>query len=149
MDISKILFSFDGRINRKTYWAFYVPTLILFALTGVGYKEWTAWRLLIVLILFWPGLAIQIKRWHDRNKSGLWILINFVPILGAIWVIIELGFLPGTKGPNRFDMYSGDPSQSILSCSDCDFSINDDDYKKSELFCPECGSRLEIVYQTS
>ena len=146
MSLPKILFSFDGRINRKIYWAFYIPVLILCALSGVGYKDWNVWRLLVALILLWPGIAIQIKRWHDRNKSGYWIFINFIPVIGAIWVIIELGFLPGTKGKNRFDEGSVIIEESILSCSECNFSINSDAFKKNELFCPDCGSRLEVKY---
>ncbi len=146
MSLPKILFSFDGRINRKTYWAFYIPVFILCTLTGIGYKDWNALRFLVVLILLWPGIAIQIKRWHDRNKSGYWVFINFIPVIGAIWVTIELGFLPGTKGKNRFDERSVTADKSILSCSECNFSVNSDDFEKNELFCPECGSRLEEIY---
>jgi uncharacterized membrane protein YhaH (DUF805 family) len=58
--------------------------------------------LILVLILLWPSLAIQIKRFHDRDKSGWWVLLNLIPIIGPIWLFIELGFLPGTPGPNRF-----------------------------------------------
>ena len=143
MSLQNFLFSFDGRINRKTYWAFYLPFLILCAVTGIGYKEWNAFRLLVVLILFWPGLAFQVKRWHDRNKSGYWVFINFVPVIGAIWVTIELGFLPGTKGKNRFDDKSLTSEKSQLFCSNCNFIINSADFENDELFCPECGSRLE------
>jgi uncharacterized membrane protein YhaH (DUF805 family) len=46
---------------------------------------------------------IGIKRFHDRDKSGWWVLIAFVPIIGWIWYLIECGFLPGTDGPNRYD----------------------------------------------
>ena len=53
------------------------------------------------LIIAWPGIAISIKRWHDRNKAGWWLLILLVPVLG-IWNLIECGFLPGTPGTNRF-----------------------------------------------
>lgn len=146
MSLSKILFSFDGRINRKTYWAIFTPILIICALSGVGYTDGNVWQLLVVLILLWPGIAIQIKRWHDRNKSGYWILINLIPVVGPIWATIELGFLPGTKGKNRFDEGSVTVEKSILSCSHCDFSINGDAFKSNKLFCPDCGSRLEEEY---
>jgi uncharacterized membrane protein YhaH (DUF805 family) len=53
-------------------------------------------------VLIWPALALQVKRWHDRDKSGWWVLIAFIPIIGAFWVLIECGFLDGTPGPNRF-----------------------------------------------
>ena len=65
------------------------------AIVGLGY--------IIMLVLLWPSLAVQIKRWHDRDKSGWWQLISLVPIAGPIWAFIELGFLPGTSGANRYD----------------------------------------------
>lgn len=45
---------------------------------------------------------MQIKRWHDLDKSGWWVLINFIPIVGGLWCLVECGFLKGTVGPNRF-----------------------------------------------
>ena len=57
----------------------------------------------IVIVLFWwPQYAIAAKRWHDRGKSGWWSLIAFVPIIGAFWIFIELGFLPGQEGTNEY-----------------------------------------------
>lgn len=50
----------------------------------------------------WIGLAVSIKRFHDRDKSGFWILIIFVPLIGPLWQFIECGFLAGTDGGNRF-----------------------------------------------
>jgi uncharacterized membrane protein YhaH (DUF805 family) len=60
------------------------------------------WVLYIIAVAFLvvAGLAVQIKRWHDRNKSGWWVLISLIPLIGPIWAIIETGFLPGTPGPN-------------------------------------------------
>ena len=57
---------------------------------------------ILTLIFLWPSLAIYTKRWHDRDKSGWWSLIMFVPVVGALWFLIECGFLRGTDGPNRF-----------------------------------------------
>ena len=45
---------------------------------------------------------MQVKRWHDRGKSGWWVLIALIPLVGPIWAIIETGFLPGTSGPNEY-----------------------------------------------
>ena len=66
------------------------------AIAGVGF--------LIMLILTWPSLAVQTKRWHDRSKSGWWNLICFVPIAGSIWAITELGFLKGKPGANNYGL---------------------------------------------
>ena len=57
---------------------------------------------LAALALIYPAIALYAKRWHDRDKSGWWTLIMLVPIVGAIWLLVECGILPGTKGPNRF-----------------------------------------------
>ena len=50
----------------------------------------------------WISLAVQVKRWHDRDKSAWWLLMNFVPFIGAIWVLVECGFLRGTEGQNNY-----------------------------------------------
>ena len=55
-----------------------------------------------VVLWFWILLAACAKRWHDRDKSGWWALMNLIPIVGTIWVLIECGFLSGTPGRNRF-----------------------------------------------
>ncbi len=56
---------------------------------------------LYVLAIIIPGLAIEVRRLHDIDKSGWWWLIAFVPFIGSIWLIV-LFVLPGTPGPNRF-----------------------------------------------
>jgi uncharacterized membrane protein YhaH (DUF805 family) len=112
---TKILFSFEGRISRKTYWKLFlvlnvgiiITTIIDFATTG---QQIGITQLLFILMILWPSLAIHVKRWHDRDKSGLWVLINIIPFLGPIWALVENGFLPGTEGGNR---YGENPMQKI------------------------------------
>jgi uncharacterized membrane protein YhaH (DUF805 family) len=48
-----------------------------------------------------PQLAIGIKRCHDRNRSGWFVLIAFIPLV-QLWYFVEMGFLSGTRGDNRF-----------------------------------------------
>jgi uncharacterized membrane protein YhaH (DUF805 family) len=64
---------------------------------------------IVALIFLWPSLALYTKRWHDRGKSGWWTLILLIPLIGAVWALVELGFLRGTEGPNE---YGGDPLTS-------------------------------------
>ena len=52
-------------------------------------------------VTFIPNLAVAVRRLHDQDKSGWWILIGFVPLIGGIWLLI-LYFIDGTPGPNRF-----------------------------------------------
>lgn len=88
----------------------------------------------IYLLLLWPTLAIGVKRLHDRNKSAWWLVVFYVVptllnVLGeggdgegvgamifglaslaiSIWALVELGFLRGTVGANR---YGPDPLAS-------------------------------------
>jgi formylglycine-generating enzyme required for sulfatase activity len=48
------------------------------------------------------SLAVQVKRWHDLDKSGWMVLILFIPIVGAVCSLVVLGFRRGTVGANRF-----------------------------------------------
>ena len=57
---------------------------------------------LLFLLAYYVGFPIIVKRWHDRDKSGWWVLIGLIPVIGACWTIIECGFLKGTEGSNRF-----------------------------------------------
>ncbi len=59
------------------------------------------------------------RRYHDRNKSGWWFFLCFVPIVGPIWQFIELGFLSGTPSGNSYGVLG----QSAGSWSE------DDDYE--------------------
>ena len=51
---------------------------------------------------FWTTLATQVKRWHDRGKSGVWMLVGFIPLIGPLWTLVELMFLGSGPGPNQF-----------------------------------------------
>ena len=59
-----------------------------------------------LLFYLWVNLAVNIKRCHDRNHSGWFLLIALIPIIGTIWVVIELWFLKGIDGDNH---YGSDP----------------------------------------
>ena len=54
-----------------------------------------------IIIYFIAGLVINAKRWHDRDRSAWWLLIEFIPVLN-IWAFVECGCLRGTYGRNRF-----------------------------------------------
>ncbi len=109
-------FSFRGRIGRGAFWGISLTGLLIEFGVGAGLgsvpatvnEEGTTYTLLMLLVsvLFLAGLVIQLatsaKRWHDRGKSGWWGLINVIPIIGALWALIEQGFLAGTDGYNKY-----------------------------------------------
>ena len=104
MTLLQILFSFKGRINRAKYWIIHlliaavsVIFLVLFHNNPVVSNDTGVFALLTFYIIFavWIGLAVNVKRWHDLDKSG-WS--ELTRLMG----IFELGFRRGTHGPNRF-----------------------------------------------
>ena len=118
------LFSFEGRQRRLHFWLVAIAITIVNGivssftygpaytamLTGAGSAAAVFSGLglvgcIVSLILFWPALANSVKRCHDRNKSGWWVVLMWLAsltIVGALWPLIELGFLDGTQGPNKF-----------------------------------------------
>jgi uncharacterized membrane protein YhaH (DUF805 family) len=102
------LFSLKGRITRKPFWIFnlivFTGWILLSVFTGTGndMNEITKPQIMFLIWIFWPSIAVQAKRWHDRNKSAWWVAIGLIPVVGPIWAFIENGFLPGDSGENRF-----------------------------------------------
>jgi len=114
MSLKDMLFSLQGRISRRQFWMIYLYILggcvvlgiviaLLTAILGeAGAIIASILTFLMYIPLIWISLAMQAKRWHDRDKSAWWILIGFIPFIGGIWALVECGFLPGTAGPNSF-----------------------------------------------
>ncbi len=120
--MKSLLFSFQGRLNRAPYWWVHLALAgIQFPIMGalfalLVYPAMEAQDMeaiqdasrtmnlfgLLFLPLYWISLAVTVKRCHDRDRSGWFIFIALIPFIGAIWLLIELGFLRGTVGPNRF-----------------------------------------------
>lgn len=102
-----IVVGLRGRVPRKIFWLYgvilplalgaYVHALLGIAgVTGVWIDG------IVSGALWWSALAVSAKRWHDRDKSGWWALVQFIPIIGWLWILVENGLLRGTVGPNRF-----------------------------------------------
>ena len=94
---------FSGRARRKEYWMFtlinfivIVVLAVLEALLGIFGPN-----LIYGLAVFVPSLAVAIRRLHDTDRSGWWMLIGLVPVIGAI-VLVVFMVLDGTPGDNRF-----------------------------------------------
>ncbi len=110
---------FSGRARRKEYWCFALFYLVLYLISGVidlvlgsiwrpGEAEIGVLALLLGIALFLPSLAVAVRRLHDTDRSGWWVLIAFIPIVGVIVLLVFL-ILDGTRGENR---YGPDPKAS-------------------------------------
>lgn len=102
--------NFNGRARRSEYWYFTLFSTLLYMVAvglsmALGGEENPFISFAIVgvvaVALFLPSLAVMIRRLHDTNRSGWWILINFIPYLGGI-VLLVFMCLDGTAGPNKY-----------------------------------------------
>ena len=113
-------FSTDGRIGRQKFWLTgMVISLAAVALTvfarlvssagvflsgdpqsAIAVGAWLFW--IGAIAALWMCLIACAKRWHDRGKSGWRTLLLLIPIIGPVWVLVELGFLQGDYGDNKY-----------------------------------------------
>lgn len=105
--LRRLLFGFDGRIGRRTWWLWGVAAMIGLAiyatvLLRVAGVSAATTDTVVNLLLLWPGLALSVKRWHDRDKRGWWVLVALIPVVGWLWILVENGLLRGSAGTNRF-----------------------------------------------
>ncbi len=110
--MKKLLFSFEGRVGRQTWWmtmlgiiALSVVAQILIVVLGTMSETAALIGAVIVLPVMLAalvaGFAVQAKRWHDVDKSGWWLLIGLVPVIG-LYALVMNGFVKGTEGGNQF-----------------------------------------------
>lgn len=103
---------FKGRARRKEYWMFGLFNFIIsIGLTIIGYtlgltigsgdNKVEILSTIYTLFVLIPSLAVSIRRLHDTNRSGWWLLIALIPIVGAI-VLIVFALLDSTPGHNKY-----------------------------------------------
>ncbi|AXI29799.1 MULTISPECIES: DUF805 domain-containing protein [Priestia] len=88
--------TFRGRATRTEYWMFtlfsyifaLVPFIFIFIDSLTVFAPILIWLYAAAMIL--PSLAVTVRRLHDTGRSGWWYLINFVPVIGGIWLLILL-----------------------------------------------------------
>lgn len=107
--LTHALFSFKGRINRGSFVLWHVLNLAiqLFLLVFNFGATWCLW----VVFTIYPGIAMKIKRFHDRNKRGWWVLLYLIPTIGPIWCFIALYCRKGTNGANRYGLPMGETNE--------------------------------------
>ncbi|WP_083370144.1 DUF805 domain-containing protein [Chromobacterium sphagni] len=106
---TRFWFSFGGRISR---WPFLLGLLGLFVafstftavLIPLLYSISPVLMLLVypfIGIFMWSFFTLKIKRWHDMDRSGFYVLLNLIPAFGVFFFLAIL-VIPGTLGKNRF-----------------------------------------------
>ncbi len=87
---------FSGRARRKEYWMFALFNLIITIVAsiidstvfGTAFDGFGPLYSIYTLAVLIPALAVSVRRLHDIGKSGWFLLIVFIPIIGAIWLLV-------------------------------------------------------------
>src|SRR5471032_587098 len=96
LDAMKQYAVFKGRATRKAYWMFFLVNIIIAFVVGVvaGFTHTLMLSNIYSLAVLLPGIAIGVRRMHDTDRSGWWLLL---PIANIIFLL-----LPSQPGSNRF-----------------------------------------------
>ena len=120
LSVLKNYANFNGRARRSEYWFFVlfnvifsIAALIVDYLLGTRYDFEQAYgesyisihlgyiNIIYGLLMFIPGLAVSVRRLHDLGKSGWFILICLIPLIGPIWLLV-LFFTDSKVGVNQY-----------------------------------------------
>ena len=102
----------SGRARRKEFWMFQlfntlfsVIAMILDNVLGITFDElgYGPIYALYALAMFIPGLVVTVRRLHDVGKSGWFMLIAFIPLIGIIWLLIVMA-TEGNSGENKYGL---------------------------------------------
>jgi len=102
-DVIKQYAVFDGRAGRPEYWWFFLINTIISVILDLVIPGATGQVLgaIYALAVLLPSIGVGIRRLHDTNRTGWWLLVSLVPLVGWIWIIVLLA-LAGDDGPNRY-----------------------------------------------
>jgi uncharacterized membrane protein YhaH (DUF805 family) len=88
---------FNGRASRSEYWWWFLFTFLVSAATGLVSETLSALFSLGVLL---PSLAVGVRRLHDTDRSGWFLMLWIIPLVG--WIILIVWAVQEAKEPNRF-----------------------------------------------
>jgi uncharacterized membrane protein YhaH (DUF805 family) len=104
LEVLKKYAVFSGRARRKEYWMFFLFNIIIAIVLGIVegiVGTFGIIGLIYGLAVLLPGIAVSVRRLHDINRSGWWIFISLVPVIGAI-VLIVFMVLDSQSGENQY-----------------------------------------------
>lgn len=101
---------FSGRAQRAEYWYFFlfyllihIALVVIDRVTGLFNAEAGVGLFggVFALAMLLPSLAVSVRRLHDTDRSGWWLLIAFIPLIGGI-ILLIFAAQDGTLGDNRY-----------------------------------------------
>ena len=90
---------FEGRSRRKEYWMFTLVNMVISMLLAA--LSFGTLESIYALVMFIPSLSVSVRRLHDTNRSGWWLLIGLVPFIGFL-VLIYFFIQDSYPGTNQY-----------------------------------------------
>lgn len=117
MALFRYFFLFQGQIGRAQWWlarlcwfifmmAVVVAITVPAVLNASGKEPHFPFLIQVLLtVIYWVmAFSLNMRRFRDRGKDGIWALVMWVPVIGPLWVLIECGFIAGKPGTNDQDL---------------------------------------------
>ena len=124
--------TFSGRARRKEYWMFFLFNVLISLGLGVldvvagtysvEYETGFFSGLYSLLVLI-PSIAVSVRRLHDTNRSGWWVVISLIPIIG-VFVLFVFTCLDSQPGTNRFGVNPKEAASQTLPAVETDRFIS-------------------------
>ena len=108
--------TFSGRARRKEYWMFFLSNVLISL--GLGVLDVVAGTYSVI-----PSIAVSVRRLHDTNRSGWWIVISLIPIIGVL-VLFVFTCLDSQPGTNRFGANPKEAASQTLPTVETDHFIS-------------------------
>ena len=96
----KKFFDFSGRASKSEYWWFQLYNAIIYVLSFVFQGDLVLLLSILIIVNLIPVYAVGVRRIHDSDKSGWFVLISLIPLIGLYIFVLLLQ--DGSKGKNRF-----------------------------------------------
>ncbi|WP_162342566.1 DUF805 domain-containing protein [Cyclobacterium salsum] len=105
---------FDGRARRSEYWYFVLFNILISLGIGIvgTLLDLSFLSMIYSLAIFIPGIAVAVRRLHDTGRSGLWVLIGLIPVIGVIVLIVFL--VEDSKPANQYGPNPKTPNSGIV-----------------------------------
>lgn len=107
--------NFSGRARREEYWYYSLAVFVISAILSVLSKAgivgviFSIVSFLFSLCILIPGIAVSVRRLHDTGRSGWWLLLCLIPLIGSI-VLLVFMVTEGQKGENK---WGDDPKKEV------------------------------------
>ncbi|GAB1403800.1 hypothetical protein MASR1M74_09780 [Lentimicrobium sp.] len=106
--VFKSFADFKGRAGRSEFWMFYYINFLLFSIAvllddiiGFRVNSYLCLVVLFALLILTPSLAVAVRRLHDIGKSGRYLFLGLIPVVGIVWLLVLLS-RPGQIAENTY-----------------------------------------------